>query len=144
MDADRHTMETDLKINCIPYLRKAGFKGTFPNFYRDTDGFVALVNFQFYSAGGSFCINLGYADPHRENVLFQKDTQISKLRINQTKDRVRLGAPEGGDQWFSFGETNYNETRGEPRSIEELSLICTELLSSQAEDWWRTKQTSKV
>ncbi|MEN8874653.1 MAG: hypothetical protein ABF285_11360, partial [Pacificibacter sp.] len=80
----------------------------------------------------------------RENVLFQKDTQISKLRINQTKDRVRLGAPEGGDQWFSLGETNYNETRGEPRSIEELSLICTELLSSQAEDWWRTKQTSKV
>jgi hypothetical protein len=62
------------------------------------------VNFQFFSAGGSFCVNLGYADPHRKNVSFRPDTEIAKLRVNQTRGSVRLGATEGGDRWFSLGK----------------------------------------
>jgi hypothetical protein len=144
MNADRKTMEAALKANCVPGLRKSGFKGAFPDFYRDTDGFISLVNFQFFSAGGSFCVNLGYADPHRENVSFRPDTEIAKLRVNQTRGSVRLGATEGGDRWFSFGKTNYEEFRGQPRSVKELSLTCSELLASEAENWWRAKQFPKI
>ena len=143
MNADRKIMTADLKANCVPGLRESGFKGAFPNFYRDTDGFVALVSFQFFSAGGSFCVNLGYADPLRKNVSFQPDTEIAKIRVNQTRDCVRLGATEGGDRWFSFGKTNYDEFRGQPRSVKKLSLTCSELLASDAENWWRAKQNSK-
>lgn len=96
MSADRKTMETALKTSCIPSLRKLGFKGSFPNLCRETDGFVSLLNFQFYSAGGSFCVNLGYADPQRKNVYFNPDTDAGKLKVSQTKDTVRLGATQRG------------------------------------------------
>ncbi len=127
MDADRKTMETALKAICIPSLRKLGFKGSFPNFYRETDGFVSLVNFQFYSAGGSFCVNLGYADPQRRNVFYLPDTDTDKLKVSQTNDKVRLGAAPEGDRWFSFGETSYQTYRGQPRSVEEIAMTCNEL-----------------
>ena len=144
MNADRKTMETALKASCIPSLRKLGFKGSFPNLYRETDGFVSLVNFQFYSAGGSFCVNLGYADPQRKNVYFHPETDADKLKVSQTKDRFRLGATQGGDRWFSFGETSYQMFRGQPGSVEEIALTCSELLATEAEIWWLTKQTPKV
>jgi hypothetical protein len=54
---DGADMERALKERCVPVLRRAGFRGSFPDFYRDTEGFVALVNVQVYSAGGSFCVN---------------------------------------------------------------------------------------
>ena len=137
-------METALKASCIPGLRKLGFKGSFPNLYRETDGFVSLVNFQFYSAGGSFCVNLGYADPQRKNVYYLPDTDADKLTVSQTTDSVRLGATIGGDRWFSFGETSYQMFRGQPKSVEEITLTCSELLANEAEIWWRSKQTFKV
>lgn len=65
---DRQTIEEALRSKCVPTLRHAGFKGAFPNFYRDTEGFVALVSFQFFSSGGSFCVNLSFADPERRNI----------------------------------------------------------------------------
>ena len=141
MNADRKTMEAGLKASCVPSLRKSGFKGSFPNFYREIDGFVSLVNFQFFSSGGSFCVNLGYADPQRRNVFPRPDTDVEKLRVSQIRDTVRLGATAGGDRWFYFGTTSYEKFRGQPRSVEELTLICNELLASEAESWWRTKQT---
>jgi hypothetical protein len=144
MNADRKTMEAGLKAACVPRLREMGFKGSFPNFFRETDGFVSLVSFQFFSAGGSFCVNLGYADPQRKNVYFQPDTEVQKLRVNQTRETVRLGAVDGGDCWFSFGETSYGEFRGQPRPVGDLAAICNELLASDAETWWRSRQTSRA
>ena len=47
-EVDRKAMERALKGECVAALRRDGFKGSFPDFYRETDGFVALVNFQFY------------------------------------------------------------------------------------------------
>ncbi|MFM7444734.1 MAG: DUF4304 domain-containing protein [Tabrizicola sp.] len=140
MDADRKTMETALKQTCVPVLREMGFKGSFPNFCRETGGFVALVNFQFYSAGDSFCVNLGYADPERRNVYHQPETPPGKLQVSQTSDRVRLGEKPGGDNWFSFGPTTYGEVRGEPMTVEAIVTQCTDLLRSEAEGWWAGKE----
>ena len=52
----RKAMERALKDQCVPTLRQARFKGSFPNFYREDNDFVALVNFQFSLSGGSFCV----------------------------------------------------------------------------------------
>src|SRR5262245_66265686 len=96
---DRAAMERALKEQCVPVLRRAGFKGSFPDFYRDTEGFVALVNFQFYSSGGSFCVNLSYADPQRSNISFRPETPVRELKVSQARERQRLGAPQG-DRWY--------------------------------------------
>lgn len=134
-------MEMALKEKCVPILRELGFKGSFPDYYRETRDFIALVNFQFFSSGGSFCVNLSYADPDRQNVEFRPHTDAKKLRISHTRERHRLGAVEG-DRWFSFGRTSYGECRGKPVPVAEIATICGQLLESEAEDWWRSKQAN--
>jgi len=48
MNVDRKQMESELKKHCVPFLKERGFKGSFQNMYREIDGFVSLVNFQFF------------------------------------------------------------------------------------------------
>ncbi len=140
MSVDRETMVKVLKATCLPVLRKQGFKGSFPAFFRETDGFVALLNFQFFSSGGSFCVNLGYADPKRANVYFDLETEPSKLKVSQTREQVRLGATGGGDHWFSFGPTSYNEVRGTPLPADEIAARVNEMLLTEAEACWAGKR----
>ncbi len=140
MSIDRKQMEIGLKSQVVPTLRELGFKGSFPNLYRDVNNFVSLINFQFFSSGGSFCINLSYADPGRENIYHKKDTEAKKLKVMQAREQVRLGASNLiGDHWFSFGKTSYNEYRGEPIPLEQLTSEINQLISSQAEQWWSNK-----
>ncbi len=143
MGADREQLVAALKSDCIPALREVGFKGSFPDFYRVSGDFVALVNLQFFSSGGSFCVNLSYADPAMENVYFRPETEPRKLKVSQTTVRRRLGAiKENTDKWFSFGTTSYGEYRDEPIPLKRITATLNELFMSDAEDWWRLKQAS--
>lgn len=142
MNIDRKHIERELKSQVVPILRELGFKGSFPNLYRDRENFISLVNFQFFLSGGSFCINLSFAEPNRENVYYQKETETKKLRVSQTREQVRLGANGlKGDHWFSFGKTSYGEYRGEPVQISDLVAQINTLLQGQAEQWWASKCT---
>ena len=140
MSVDRETMVSALTTFCLPVVRKMGFVGTFPNFYRETGGYVALLSFQFHSSGGSFCVTLGYADPKRLNVSFEPETAPASLRVGQTRDRVNLGAPAGGDNWFCYGPTRFGEVRGKPDPANQIAARCAQLLMSEAEPWWRKKR----
>ena len=135
---DRAVMERALKEQCLPELRRAGFKGSFPNLYRDTGGFVALVNFQFYSSGGNFCVNLSYADPNRKNISSRPETPARDLTVSQAREHRRLGAVHG-DRWFTFGPTSAGEFRGEPVQPAELTKIINGLWP-EAEGWWQSKR----
>jgi uncharacterized protein DUF4304 len=140
MNTDRAEMENQLKKHCVSLLREKGFKGSFPDLYREADGFISLINFQFFSSGGSFCINISYAGRDRENVYFKKDTQAKRLKVSQTKFRARLGAQNLiGDNWFSFGKTSYGEFRGKPQSPAELVDEINRLILTVAIPWWNEK-----
>lgn len=137
MNTDRVTMERVLKEQCVPVLRAHSFKGSFPDLYRDIGGFVSLINFQFFSSGGSFCINLSFADKQRDNIYFRKETQPKHLKVSQATIRARLGAPNlVGDRWFSFGKTSYGEFRGEPQNPSDIANEIIRLISEEALPWW--------
>jgi hypothetical protein len=146
-------MAKSLKDTCVPLLRKMGFKGSFPNFYRDDNGFVCLVNFQFNTLGEKFCINLGFADPERRNLVSHcRDIDARDLRISMTggliegdnhlSGRWRVGSQPLGDglysdSWFSFARGPY----GGDRAVEEiepdvLAQQCATLIEQEAETWW--------
>ncbi|CAG7659027.1 DUF4304 domain-containing protein [Paenibacillus allorhizosphaerae] len=55
---NRKEMEKAMKENVVPIVRKMNFKGTFPKFTLQFDGYRILIHIQFYSSGGAFCINL--------------------------------------------------------------------------------------
>ncbi|MEM7302035.1 MAG: DUF4304 domain-containing protein [Pseudomonadota bacterium] len=138
--ADRKAMEAALKEHCIPLLRKSGFRGSFPNFHRDVEGFVSLVNFQFYSAGGSFCVTISFADPQRKNVYIDPDTPPNKLKVSQTTDQHRLGAAGDGDRWFCFGKTSDGDVRGGILPASRIAQACKNLLATDAKAWWDQKR----
>ena len=145
MNADRAEMETQLKKHCVSLLRNQGFKGSFPDLYRDVDGFVSLINFQFFRSGGSFCVNISYADKERENIDFRKETEPKKLKVYQTRVRVRLGSTNHfRDKWFSFGKTSYDEYRGKPRPASEIVNEINRLILEVAVPWWNDKAGDKI
>lgn len=96
-------MDSALKAIVVPALRNLGFKGTCLHFYREKDQHIDLLSFQFRLAGGSFVVELSFAEPGRDNVYYAKDASAIKLRASQTTKRFRLGAHNAGsDNWFSF------------------------------------------
>ncbi|MCP5304354.1 MAG: DUF4304 domain-containing protein [Chromatiaceae bacterium] len=140
MTEDRKTIESQLKAEVVPFIRERGFKGSFPDFYRENEDCVCLANFQFYSSGGSFCVNLSYADPMRKNFYFRPETEAKKLKVSQTNEQIRLGSNgPNSDHWFSFGKTSYGEYRGQPLLPREIVSQVQSLWESQAETWWAVK-----
>lgn len=135
----KQEIESALKEQCVPILRDIGFKGSFPNLRRETNGFTSLINFQFYSSRGSFCVNLSWAGPNKENVGYCPESELNKLTVSHTRDRVRLGA-ERGDRWFSFGPTSYGECRGAPEPPTQIIATLAELIRNHAEPWWNKKR----
>lgn len=139
MTTDKNTIVASLKEITVPYLRNIGFKGSFPNFYRDEAGFISLINFQFYSSGGSFCVNVSYADPDRNNIYIDKELPSNKLRVSQTTNHMRLKAPPDED-WFVFGETNYGDIRGTLKAPIEIVSLINNLVEEQAENWLKEQK----
>ena len=150
-------MTTALKGHCVPVLRTMSFKGSFPNFYRDDDGFVCLVNFQFDKSSGAFCINLGFADPERRNVVSHlQNVEAKKLRVSMTgglienndylSGRWRVAAKPLGDGvysdfWFSFASGQHNQDRFvQTVDPEQLARHCADLIEQEAQNWWDARR----
>lgn len=146
-----------LSDHCVPLLRTMGFKGSFPNFYREEDGFVCLANFQFNKVGERFCINLGFADPERRNVSGPfRDVEPGKLRLSMTGRLIenenylsghwRVGAKPLGDglfsdSWFSFAPGQYGGDRSvETVDPDQLARHCATLIEQEAETWWKGRR----
>ena len=136
----RDEMIAEIKREVIPALRSLGFKGSVPHLHRVSEqGHVDLITFQFASAGGSFVIEIGFADLERNNVYIHKDTPPHKLRISQTTVRRRVGAEDDkSDYWFAFeGKRPFGIT-GTPQT---LAAAARDLIKSQAVPWWDAKRT---
>ncbi|MGZ3182074.1 MAG: DUF4304 domain-containing protein [Telluria sp.] len=130
----RKEMNEALKGVVVPVLRDLGFKGTFPNFYREAAGHVDLLSFQFRLAGGSFVVELSFADPARENVYIDKDAPANKLRPSQTTKRFRLGAKsQGSDNWYSFEPVGLFKRQPDYMKI---ATLVADSISKQAVTWW--------
>ena len=138
MNIERETMNQKLKEEVVPVLRNNEFKGTFPHFYRETGLHVDLLTFQFRSGGGSFVVEISYADPSLKNVYIEQETPPNKLRVSQTTDRLRLGSDgEKKDHWFDFESGNIITRKSRPG---RLARTVIKLIQEQAIPWWDKKR----
>jgi hypothetical protein len=138
MTDTRQAMNTSLKNIVVPVLRRLGFKGSYPHFYRESNGHVDLLTFQFRSGGGSFVVELSYAEPDRQNVYLDKEARVDKLRVSQTSSRLRLGAQRpGSDNWFSFEPSGLLKLQPD---IDRISAKVVDLIELQALPWWEQKR----
>ncbi len=103
-------MQAELKMSVIPELRRAGFKGTFPNLQRLRDGKAELIGFLSHSrSGGAFevgasIIFIDAADDRQSNWFSPEfKTDISKLTFYH--GRIRSGLPGVIEGAFFYVDT---------------------------------------
>jgi len=98
-----HDVRTGLKEHVVPRLRELGFMGSFPHFRRPQEDRNELLTFQFDKYGsGRFVVELAVAPRGDFMTYWGKEIPESRLTAHDLKERLRLGAPEGGDHWFSM------------------------------------------
>ena len=136
----------------LPILREKNFKGTFPDFFREKNGHIDLLSFQFNKYGGSFAVNISYANKERNNITpySGKDVPPEKLTAYHGKDRLRLGSKPillfllfrrekvNGDHWFRYKENFFSRRNVFENAAKEVIPY----LENQAEEWWRSKYIS--
>ena len=105
-----------LKTRFVPALRERGFVGSFPHFRRRLPDRVDYLTVQFYSAGGSFVVEVGRTGPDGFTEGPWKDLPVDKISVGHIfYDRRRLtprdahGGWRGGD-WFEFGPRSYDSS----------------------------------
>ena len=135
MRVSKPEMDAALKTIVVPGLRSAGFKGSYPHFYRDR-GHVDLLDFQFSLSGGRFVSEIAFATPTRDNIPERfRDVPASKLRGFFTGQRLRLGSHDRKEHWFIYDQplTSHGEMASSPT---ELAMEVADLVRSQGEEWW--------
>jgi hypothetical protein len=110
----RERMMSAFKTRFVPALRKRGFVGSFPHFRRLLPDRVDYLMVQFYSAGGSFVVEVGRTGPNGFTEGPWKDLPVDKISVGPIfHDRRRLeprdahGGWRGGN-WFEFGPRSYD------------------------------------
>src|SRR5688572_23317815 len=125
MEIHRSLMSSALKTILVPELRRRGFKGSFPHFYRNLPERTDFLSFQFYSAGGSFVVEAGKCGPNGIEEGVGEDLPVAKINTTYLGDRIRLGADlDAGvwDHWFVFGPRSYDPPR-EPQAAAHYESI---------------------
>lgn len=116
MSEHRDRMMDAFKTRFVPALRKRGFAGSFPHFRRRLPNRIDYLTVQFYSAGGSFVVEVGRTGPDGFTEGPWKDLAVDKITVGHILERRRLvprdahGGWRGGD-WFEFGPRNYDPTQ---------------------------------
>jgi Domain of unknown function (DUF4304) len=142
MNDRRRAIDASLKANTIPLLREHGFKGSFPHFYRETDGHVDLLMFQFRLDGSSLVVEISYADPDRKNIYFRPDTPTAKLQVSAATKRYRLGSAhkrEVDGEWLSL---DCGPLTSQAHHFQKLALKINGLVLDEAEQWWDAQRAS--
>ena len=92
-------MDAALKSRFVPELRGRGFVGSFPHLRRPLPERIDYLNVQYYSAGGSFTINLGRTGPDGFVAGAWQDLPVDKITANHVfKDRRRVTPRDAGSR----------------------------------------------
>jgi hypothetical protein len=132
----RREVDTQVKRLTVPLLRQRGFKGSYPHFYREIDGHVDLLMFQFRLDGSRFVVEISFADRNRKNVYFRPETPVNRLQVSATTKRHRLGgAGKPGDDaaWLKL---DHEPRTTQAQHFSKLALRVNDLLVTEAEPWW--------
>lgn len=138
-------MDAALKTMTAESLRPRGFGGSLPHLRRKLDARLELVSFQFFSAGGSFVVEVATCGAEGLTTSWGKTIPPSKVRAADINppNRPRLGSAEFpiGDHWFVFGPRSYEKGADVVRPASHYAGIAAEvahLIETQAEPWWET------
>jgi hypothetical protein len=140
MNERRRAIDASLKTVTGPFLRQLGFKGSFPHFYREIDGHVDLLMFQYRRDGSSLVVEISFADRERKNICFRPETPTQQLQVSAATKRYRLGSAKRrhvDGEWLSFDP---GPLTSQSQYVQKLALKVNSLILEEAEPWWETRR----
>jgi hypothetical protein len=145
MTTAREAMDAALKEMTAESLRPRGFTGSLPHLRRRRDDRLELVSVQYFSAGGSFVVEIATCGVEGLTTSGGKTIAAGKVTARDINppNRPRLGAatfPEG-DHWFVFGPRSYEADAGLVQPGHRYARIAADvarLIEAQAEPWWES------
>jgi hypothetical protein len=132
-------MEAALREVVVPELRAWGFRGSFPHFRRAQATHIDLLTFQFYSAGGSFVVELATCPTTGVVHRWGEVVPPGKVTAHDVMRRHRLGSQGHGDHWFVYGKRNYADGHDSVASADEYIRVAEHvrrLLFEEGEGYW--------
>ncbi|MFI5732227.1 DUF4304 domain-containing protein [Kribbella sp. NPDC051587] len=138
----RQAMDNALKSVITQHLRPRGFTGSLPHLRRRSEAQVCLISVRYFSAGGSFAVEIAECGPAGFTTSSGRQIPPGKVTAQDIPTpRPRLGSADfpQGDHWFVFGPRNYEPGADKLRPFEEYDALATEVLQmieSQAEPFW--------
>ena len=134
-----------LREHLAPSLRRRGFKGSVPHFYREhNDGLVDFLSVQFSKFGNAFAVNISTAKIDRDSLAnIEARSSAAKLRaaVAGPSERSRLGSElVGRDCWYNFAAANTPsvDADGFRADPEALATLVAALAAIEGECFWRT------
>jgi hypothetical protein len=146
----REAMDGALKDAVKEHLRPKGFMGSLPHLRRRSEDQVCLVSFQFFSAGGSFVVEVAECGPDGFTNHWGEHKPPQKVTARDINaPRPRLGSadfPEG-DHWFVFGPRNHEPGADMLQPHTKYEALAAEVLrfvESQAEPFWEQQLSART
>lgn len=146
----REAMNGALKDAITQHLRPKGFTGSLPHLRRRSDAQVCLISFQFFSAGGSFAVEVAECGPDGFTTSWGKHKPPHKVTAQDIPaPRPRLGSADfpRGDHWLVFGPRNYEPGAETLQALEDYDALAAEMLrlvESQAEPFWEQQLSART
>jgi len=113
MSIARESIESELKGTVIPWLRAAGYKGSFPHFRRPDDAGIDLLTFQFDRHGDGFVVEIARCPLNGLTTHWGKHVAPSKVTAwdMQPNDRTRLKPRSGSgtESWFRYENGQFKQ-----------------------------------
>jgi hypothetical protein len=146
----REAMNGALKDAITQHLRPGGSTGSLPHLRRRPDSQVCLISFQFFSAGGSFAVEVAECGADGFTTSLGEHKAAHKVTAQgHPTPRPRLGTADfpQGDRWFVFGPRNYEPgaEKLQPHShYEALADEVVRFVESQAEPFWQQQLSARL
>lgn len=147
MNEHRRAMNRALQQVLVPFLRSVGFSGSLPHLRRRLAERVDYLSVQFYSAGGSFAVEIAAAGPdgrppHPDDRV--PADEITAWHFVPGERRVRLRSRMAripGDQWYPFGPRNFDppEPVHPPEHYLDVARHLVADYQEQAEPWFAAR-----
>ncbi|GAB3924464.1 hypothetical protein GCM10028827_12480 [Mucilaginibacter myungsuensis] len=123
-------MDEAIKAITIPFLRKQGFKGSFPHFRRVKTDRINLLTFQFNMYEPKFVVEIANCSSEGIYRGWGSIVLPNKCTAHDMFNRHRLGSKATGDSWFDFGKTSFFSNVYQKLAKDVIDFW------TEAEDWW--------
>jgi hypothetical protein len=130
-----------LEAHVVPFLKEAGFRGSFPHFRRKGTKRLDLLTFQFDKNSGGFIVELGKIPPTDFTTQWGKvipHSQVTAWDLS-TNDRARLYASSADDPLSKGTEGWFRYDRKDQKSPADQIIEAVELVRkyfNEVEAWF--------